>query len=292
MIVHRGPDQGAVFHDGGAGLVARRLKIIDSRRPAPSRSPTRTARSGSSTTARSTTTAAPAGARGARPRFRGRCDTEVIVHAWEEWGDALRRALPRHVRLRRSGTPRAGSSSSARDRLGIKPLYYARGRTGSPSARRSRRSSAPGQSRGRWTSSRSTTTSATSSSRRRRRCSVAIRKLPAGSSCSSATGADSRSSTYWDVAFGRGPSEDQRTLERRIRDGCSARPSQAADVGRAARRLPVRRARLDGGARVRPRGDHRTAPDVHHRLSRSIVQRMGLRAARRPGTTGPSITRS
>ncbi len=35
--------------------------------------------------------------------FRTKSDTEVIVHAWEAWGEALRRALPRHVRIRALG---------------------------------------------------------------------------------------------------------------------------------------------------------------------------------------------
>ena len=36
-------------------------------------------------------------------RFRTRSDTEVIVHAWEEWGEDCVAALPRHVRLRAVG---------------------------------------------------------------------------------------------------------------------------------------------------------------------------------------------
>ncbi len=37
-------------------------------------------------------------------RFRTKSDTEVIVHAWEAWGEALRRALSRHVRVRAVGS--------------------------------------------------------------------------------------------------------------------------------------------------------------------------------------------
>jgi len=57
-------------------------------------------------------------------RFRSRTDTEVLVHGWDEWGEGLFEringmfALCLHDRRRRT-------TVLARDRLGIKPLYYA-----------------------------------------------------------------------------------------------------------------------------------------------------------------------
>ena len=70
-------------------------------RAASSRSTTRTTRSSSRTTARSTTSwsSRPSSLQRGHT-FRTRCDTEVIVHAWEEWGERLPRALQRHVRVR------------------------------------------------------------------------------------------------------------------------------------------------------------------------------------------------
>ena len=57
--------------------------------------------------------------------FRTSSDTETIVHLYEELGRAVRRAAARHVRASRSGTTRRRQLLLARDRLGIKPLYYA-----------------------------------------------------------------------------------------------------------------------------------------------------------------------
>ncbi|MBK1727387.1 XrtA/PEP-CTERM system amidotransferase [Halorhodospira neutriphila] len=57
-------------------------------------------------------------------RFRTRCDTEVIVHAWEEWGERCVERLRGMFSLA-VWDRRRGRLFLARDRLGIKPLCYA-----------------------------------------------------------------------------------------------------------------------------------------------------------------------
>lgn len=63
-------------------------------------------------------------------RFRTRSDTEVIVHAYEEWGERCLQWLRGMfgfavVEMPQGPAGRASHVFLARDRLGIKPLYYA-----------------------------------------------------------------------------------------------------------------------------------------------------------------------
>ena len=121
---HRGPDEGGLHTEPGVGLGHRRLSIIDlSSGQQPLFNEDKTVvvvyngeiynfqelaielkRCGHS--------------------FRTHCDTEVIVHAWEEWGEKCVERFrgmfafalwDRNKRI----------LFIARDRLGIKPLYYA-----------------------------------------------------------------------------------------------------------------------------------------------------------------------
>lgn len=58
-------------------------------------------------------------------RFRSRADSEVVVHAWEEWGEACVSRL-RGIFAFGLWDERTKTLFLARDPLGVKPLYYTR----------------------------------------------------------------------------------------------------------------------------------------------------------------------
>jgi len=122
--VHRGPDEGEIYTEPGLGLGHRRLSIMD---VASGQQPLFN-EDGSVVVifngeiynyralAKQLTEAGH--------QFKTHCDTEVIVHAWEEWGeqcvDHFRGMFAFGVWDRNEEV-----LFLARDRLGIKPMYYA-----------------------------------------------------------------------------------------------------------------------------------------------------------------------
>ena len=121
---HRGPDEGGEFLEPGVALAHRRLSIIDlSSGQQPMHSV-----DGNLTVVYNGEIynfgklAEELKALGYQ--FRTRCDTEVILYAWQEWGeDCVQRF--RGMFAFALYDKRRQSLFLARDRLGIKPLYYA-----------------------------------------------------------------------------------------------------------------------------------------------------------------------
>ncbi|MBK5930559.1 XrtA/PEP-CTERM system amidotransferase [Halochromatium salexigens] len=120
---HRGPDEGGVHCEPGVGLAHRRLSIIDlssGQQPLfnEDESVVVTYNGEIYNFIELTRDLEQAG-----HRFHTHCDTEVIVHAWEEWGEAC---VERFRGMFAFGLWDRNRQTLflARDRLGIKPLYY------------------------------------------------------------------------------------------------------------------------------------------------------------------------
>jgi asparagine synthase (glutamine-hydrolysing) len=123
VITHRGPDEAGSFSDERAGLVHRRLSIVD-------------LASGHQPLANEDETVWVVfngeiyNHEEVRPtleafghRYRTRCDTETIVHAYEQWGDDCVDRFRGMFAFAIWDTKRQ-RLLLARDRMGIKPLYW------------------------------------------------------------------------------------------------------------------------------------------------------------------------
>jgi len=121
---HRGPDEDGLFLEPGVALAHRRLSIIDL---SSGQQPMFSADGNLCVVYNGEIYNFAELGRELRElgyAFRTRCDTEVILYAWQEWGTACVTrfrgmfAFALYDRARQS-------LFLARDRLGIKPLYYA-----------------------------------------------------------------------------------------------------------------------------------------------------------------------
>jgi asparagine synthase (glutamine-hydrolysing) len=124
-ISHRGPDDAGLFVDGLAALAHRRLSIVDlatGHQPlANERDDVWVVFNGEIYNhARVRPELESAG-----HRYKTRCDTETIIHAYEQWGDACVDRFRGMFAFAIWDTARR-RLFLARDRLGIKPLYWAR----------------------------------------------------------------------------------------------------------------------------------------------------------------------
>jgi asparagine synthase (glutamine-hydrolysing) len=131
-IVHRGPDDAGAFETPSASLGHRRLSIIDregGHQPVANEDETVwLVYNGEVYNYRELRAELEA----AGHTFRTHCDSEVIVHAYEEWGAACAARFNGMwafaiADLRGAGEDgRGGKLVLNRDHFGIKPLYYAR----------------------------------------------------------------------------------------------------------------------------------------------------------------------
>src|SRR5438034_11333698 len=124
VIRHRGPDDEGVFVERGVALGMRRLSIIDlSTGHQPIHNEDRTiwiVFNGEIYNFRELRSELAA----AGHHFYTASDTEVIVHAYEEWGTAAIGRL-RGMFALALWDARTQTLLLARDRIGIKPLHYA-----------------------------------------------------------------------------------------------------------------------------------------------------------------------
>ena len=122
-LIHRGPDDGGRWAGDGAGLAVRRLSIIDlegGHQPLSNEAGTIwIAMNGEIFNHLELRRVLEA----AGHRFKTRADTEAVVHAYEEWGtDCVTRLNGQFAIAIWDGRRRR--LFVARDRVGIKPLYY------------------------------------------------------------------------------------------------------------------------------------------------------------------------
>jgi asparagine synthase (glutamine-hydrolysing) len=123
-LVHRGPDDEGLYTDHHAGLGIRQLRIIDLvTGQQPMANEDRSVWAVQNGEIYNYQELRPAlEARG--HRFATRSDTESIIHAYEEWGDGCVDHL-RGMFALAIWDQRRERLVLARDRLGIKPIYYA-----------------------------------------------------------------------------------------------------------------------------------------------------------------------
>ncbi|HEB55842.1 MAG TPA: amidotransferase 1, exosortase A system-associated [Gammaproteobacteria bacterium] len=121
---HRGPDEGGLHHEPGVGLGHRRLSIIDL---ASGQQPLFNEDHSVVVVYNGEIYNFASLAKELQRlghEFRTHSDTEVIVHAWEQWGEACLERF-RGMFAFALWDRNQQTLFLARDRMGIKPLYYA-----------------------------------------------------------------------------------------------------------------------------------------------------------------------
>ncbi|MBS3963337.1 MAG: amidotransferase 1, exosortase A system-associated [Methylomonas sp.] len=121
---HRGPDEGGLHSEPGLGFGHRRLSIIDL---SSGQQPMHSQDGNVVLTYNGEVYNFPALREDLQAlgfSFRTHCDTEVILYAWQAWGEACVERLRGMFAFAIWDRPRE-TLFLARDRLGVKPLFYA-----------------------------------------------------------------------------------------------------------------------------------------------------------------------
>jgi asparagine synthase (glutamine-hydrolysing) len=123
VLTHRGPDEAGLYCDEQAGLAHRRLSIVDlAQGQQPLANEDATVHVVFNGEIYNHAELRP-GLEAAGHHYRTRCDTETIVHAYEQWGDACVERF-RGMFAFAIWDARRRRLLLARDRMGIKPLYW------------------------------------------------------------------------------------------------------------------------------------------------------------------------
>ena len=123
VLTHRGPDEAGLYCDEQAGLAHRRLSIVDlAQGQQPLANEDATVHVVFNGEIYNHAELRP-GLEAAGHHYRTRCDTETIVHAYEQWGDACVERF-RGMFAFAIWDARQRRLLLARDRMGIKPLYW------------------------------------------------------------------------------------------------------------------------------------------------------------------------
>ncbi|HLB46728.1 MAG TPA: asparagine synthetase B, partial [Anaerolineales bacterium] len=124
LLAHRGPDDAGLYVGEGVGLAARRLSIIDLE---GGHQPMCNEDGSVWLVCNGEIVNAPslrAELESTGHTFKTRTDSEAIVHGYEQWGDECARRLRGMFAFALWDADRR-RLLLARDRFGIKPLYYA-----------------------------------------------------------------------------------------------------------------------------------------------------------------------